>query len=114
MPSPPRHELSLSNFQLRPNSYGTDLRDRADALPLVKATVTAIMNDLNRRDDDTPVTVSGACEPNAVQAGSSVPIVRSACFNDGDNATAQWYPQASPRSPTCRLTRNGATATSPS
>lgn len=86
-------ELSLSNFQLRPNSYGTDLRDRADALPLVKATVTAIMNDLNRRDDDTPVTVNGACEPNAVQAGSSVPIVRSACFNDGDNATAQWYPQ---------------------
>ncbi|GAA0546618.1 hypothetical protein [Actinomadura livida] len=86
-------ELSLSNFQLRPNSYGTDLRDRADALPLVKGTVTGIMNDLNRQDDDTPVTVNGACEPNAVQSGSSVALARSVCFNDGDNATAQWYPQ---------------------
>lgn len=86
-------ELSLSNFQLRPNAYGTELRDRADALPLVKGTVTNIMNDLNRQDDDDPAGTGEACEPNALQSGSSVAIRRSVCFNDGDNATTQWYPQ---------------------
>lgn len=86
-------ELSLSNFQLRPNAYGTELRDRADALPLEKATVTNIMNNLNRQDDENPTATGEACEPNALQSGSSVAIHRSICFNDGDNATAQWYPQ---------------------
>lgn len=85
--------LSLANFQLRPNANGTALRDRADALPLVKATVTDIMNDLNRRDDDDPAGIGEACEPNAVAGGSTVAIAQSVCFNDGDNATAEWYPQ---------------------
>ncbi|MFC5749606.1 hypothetical protein [Actinomadura rugatobispora] len=86
--------LSLSNFQLRPNAYGTDLQDRADALPLVKATVTTIMGDLNRtRDDGPPVTVGGACKPEAVASGSSPAIQRSLCFTDDDNETTQWYPQ---------------------
>ncbi|WP_396446808.1 hypothetical protein [Actinomadura sp.] len=86
-------ELDLANFQLRPNSYGTDLQDRADALPLVKATVTDIMNDLNRRSDTTPVAVGGACNPAARASGSSVDIERSICFNSGDNDTEDWYPQ---------------------
>ncbi|XRQ10409.1 hypothetical protein ACN3XK_05785 [Actinomadura welshii] len=93
-------ELSLSHFQLRPNSYGTDLQTRADNLPLVKATVTDIMNDLNRQDADNPVTYGEACEPAAVQRedaeGDPVPppaIIQSVCFNDGDNDTAEWYPQ---------------------
>jgi hypothetical protein len=85
--------LTLSNFQLRPNAYGTALRERADALPLVKATVTNIMNDLNRKDDDDPVGLGEACEPNAVAGGSSVAISQSICFNDGDNTTPDWYPQ---------------------
>lgn len=85
--------LSLSNFQLRPNAYGTALRDRADALPLVKATVTNVMNDLNRVDDDDPAGLGEACEPAAVAGGSSVAIAQSVCFNDGDNATSEWYPQ---------------------
>ncbi|NKZ02233.1 hypothetical protein HGB48_00440 [Actinomadura latina] len=86
-------ELSLANFQLRPNSYGTDLQDRADALPLVKATVTGIMNDLNRQSETTPVTVGGACNPDALTSGSNVDIQRSICFNAGDNGTGDWYPQ---------------------
>ncbi|MFD1150872.1 hypothetical protein [Saccharothrix hoggarensis] len=85
--------LSLSHFQLRPNAYGTALRDRADALPLVKATVTDVMNDLNRRDDDDPAGLGEACEPAAVAGGSTVTIAQSVCFNDGDNATSEWYPQ---------------------
>lgn len=85
--------LTLANFQLRPNAYGTALRDRADALPLVKATVTDVMNDLNRRDDDDPAGIGEACEPDAVAGGSTVTIAQSVCFNDGDNATADWYPQ---------------------
>ncbi|NVI91192.1 hypothetical protein HUX53_28925 [Actinomadura sp. BRA 177] len=83
----------MSNFQLRPNAYGTALQDRADALPLKKATVTNIMNDLNRRDDDDPAGIAEACEPGAIAGGSAVRIAQSACFNDGDNATTQWYPQ---------------------
>src|SRR5438067_1234469 len=86
-------ELSLSNFQLRPNAYGTALRDRADALPLVKATVTDIMNDLNRQDDEDPAGIAETCEPSAVADGTSVAIAQSACFTDDDNATEQWYPQ---------------------
>ncbi|MFA1537938.1 hypothetical protein [Actinomadura monticuli] len=86
-------ELSLSNFQLRPNANGTGLQDRADALPLKKGTVTDIMNDLNRKDDDDPAGIAEACEPKAIAGGSSVRIAQSVCFNDGDNATTQWYPQ---------------------
>ncbi|ONI80940.1 hypothetical protein ALI22I_46505 [Saccharothrix sp. ALI-22-I] len=85
--------LSLSNFQLRPNTYGTRLRDRADNLPLVKATVTNIMNDLNRRDDDIATKVGGACEGGALVAGNQVVISQSVCFDDDDNAVAAWYPQ---------------------
>ncbi|MEU6646194.1 hypothetical protein ABZ863_27115 [Saccharomonospora sp. NPDC046836] len=85
--------LSLSNFELRPNAYGTDLRDRADALPLVKATVSDIMNDLNRKDDN-PVQIHGACEPAAVADADIPPLItRSLCFQNDDNETTQWYPQ---------------------
>ncbi|MFD0903326.1 hypothetical protein [Actinomadura sediminis] len=86
--------LTLSNFQLRPNAYGTDLLERADDIPMVKATVTQIMGDLNRRRDpgDGPaVTIGGACNPAAV--GTGVSIRRSICFNEGDNETTEWYPQ---------------------
>ncbi|MFA1546853.1 hypothetical protein [Actinomadura chokoriensis] len=92
-------ELSLSNFQLRPNSYGTDLQDRADALPLVKGTVTGIMNDLNRQNTTTPVAVGASCNGAAFQPGSHVDVERSICFtggdngDDGDNGTPDWYPQ---------------------
>ncbi|GAA2429612.1 hypothetical protein GCM10010191_48790 [Actinomadura vinacea] len=86
--------LSLANFQLRPNAYGTALRDRADALPLKKGTVTNIMNDLNRkRDDGAPVTVGGACNSAAVGPGVKPSIQRSLCFQDDDNESTQWYPQ---------------------
>ncbi|TYB44258.1 hypothetical protein [Actinomadura chibensis] len=86
-------ELSLANFALRPNAYGSDLRDRADALPLVKGTVTTIMNDLNRKDTTRPVAVGSACQPAALASGSSVAIQRSVCWNSGDNNTTEWYPQ---------------------
>ncbi len=86
-------ELSLSNFQLRPNSYGTDLQTRADNLPLVKGTVTDIMNDLNRRDDN-PTGNGTACEPAAIaESGPRPTIGRSMCFQDDDRDTGQWYPQ---------------------
>jgi hypothetical protein len=85
--------LDLSNFQLRPNAYGTALRDRADALPLKKATVTNIMNDLNRQNDDHPIGIGYACESKAVANGSSPAIDRSVCFTKGDSATTQWFPQ---------------------
>jgi hypothetical protein len=86
-------ELSLSNFQLRPNAYGTDLQDRADRLPLVKSTVTKIMNDLNRQSTTTPVGVGFACNGAAFEPGSYVDVQRSICFNGGDNDTTDWYPQ---------------------
>lgn len=89
-------ELSLSNFQLRPNAYGTDLRDRADALPLEKATVTNIMNDLNRQADEDPVGTGAACEPSAIDDDPNTAdpvIVRSICFQSDDNNTTQWFPQ---------------------
>lgn len=86
--------LTLANFQLRPNAYGTALLERADDIPMVKATVTQIMGDLNRRRDpaDGPAaTTGGACNPDAVESGVS--IRRSLCFNEGDNETTEWYPQ---------------------
>ena len=87
------HFLSPSHFQLRPNLYGTQLRDRADALPLTRATVGDIMNDLNRRNETTPVKLGGICAPSAVQPGTRVNVARSVCFDKGDNATTEWYPQ---------------------
>ncbi|MFB4308454.1 hypothetical protein [Actinomadura sp. GTD37] len=87
-------ELSLSNFQLRPNAYGTDLQDRTDALPLEdKGTVTEIMNDLNRQNDTTPVGVGFNCNSGAFEPGTFVDVERSICFNSGDNGTDEWYPQ---------------------
>lgn len=86
--------LALTNFEMRPNAYGTALLERADDIPMVKATVTQIMGDLNRRRDpaDGPaVTTGGACNPDAVESGVS--IRRSICFNEGDNETTEWYPQ---------------------
>ncbi|WP_051301423.1 hypothetical protein [Actinomadura rifamycini] len=86
--------LALTNFEMRPNAYGTDLLERADDIPMVKATVTQIMGDLNRRRDpaDGPaVTTGGACNSDAVESGVS--IRRSICFNEGDNETTEWYPQ---------------------
>ncbi|TDC82265.1 hypothetical protein E1285_31060 [Actinomadura sp. 7K507] len=82
----------MSNFQLRPNSNGTGLQDRADALPLVKGTVTGIMNDLNRQGDD-PTGTGEACEPDALESGSPAAISRSVCFQSDDNNTTQWFPQ---------------------
>ena len=84
--------LDLANFELRPNVNGKELQDRADALPLKKATVTDIMNDLNRQDDD-PVGTGLPCEPKAMQSGTSPEIVRTVCFKNDDAATKQWYPQ---------------------
>ncbi|WP_207393920.1 hypothetical protein [Actinomadura formosensis] len=86
-------ELTLSNFELRPNAYGTDLQTRADALPLVKGTVTTIMNDLNRLSEATPVAINNACNSAAVASGSTVAVERSVCFTNGDNGTTEWYPQ---------------------
>lgn len=86
-------EPSPSLFRLRPNSYGTELRDRADALPLVKATVPDIMNDLNRKSETTPVKAGGMCASSAVQPGTRVAVARSVCFNRGDDGTPEWYPQ---------------------
>ncbi|WP_238412507.1 hypothetical protein [Saccharothrix deserti] len=92
-PSANADSLDFANFQLRPNAYGTALRDRADNLPLVKATVTDIMNDLNRVDDDDPTDTGEACEPNSVVNNFEPVLSQSMCFNDGDNATTEWYPQ---------------------
>ena len=91
-------ELSLSNFQLRPNEYGDELQKRTDALPLVKGTVTNIMNDLNRQNPTKPVGVGEACNRSALGLDGDNNVInpaisRSLCFNDGDNDTAQWYPQ---------------------
>jgi hypothetical protein len=69
---------------------------RADNIPLVKASVTDIMNDLNRKRDpaDGPAVTDGsACNPNAVESTNKPQIVRSICFNEGDNETTDWYPQ---------------------
>ncbi|MGI5163648.1 hypothetical protein ACQEU3_04765 [Spirillospora sp. CA-253888] len=91
--------LDLSNFQLRPNAYGEDLQRRADDIPMVKASVTDIMNNLNRtRKDDTtnpgPAVLDGAaCNPNGIDPAKAPKIVRSICFNNGDAETEEWFPQ---------------------
>lgn len=70
--------LDLANFSLRPNAYGKALRERADTLGDVlgaKATVTAIMNDLNRPTGDGDLKVGQACNSNGLASNAPFPTI---------------------------------------
>jgi hypothetical protein len=61
--------LDIANFNLRPNAFGTGLRDRADQLGEVlgaKASVTQIMGNLNRPESGGIVGNGQACNPRGV------------------------------------------------
>ncbi|MER7012392.1 hypothetical protein ABT324_13315 [Saccharopolyspora sp. NPDC000359] len=84
--------LNLENFDLRPNSLGTELKDRVAKLDteLTKAGVGKIMADANRKGTiGKPYT---PCNSAASQPQLST-VDRSICFTSGDNSTGLWTPQ---------------------
>lgn len=87
--------LDLSNFRLEVASNAAYLKSNVARLDaeLPNVGVGAIMAEANRTGT---VRNGAACNPAAVtdpDSSKSVPVTKSLCFEDGDNGTADWFPQ---------------------